>query len=54
MVGVTQATVCRWETGEIKPSLAQLATIRSEALRRNLAWSDSWFFEEKPAMVGLS
>lgn len=46
IAGTRQATVSRWETNKLKPSLAQLTRIRSEAHRRGLEWNDSWFFEE--------
>lgn len=41
-----QATISRWESNKLRPSLAQLARIRAEARRRGLKWDDSWFFEE--------
>lgn len=45
----TQATVSRWETGELQPDLAQLDRIRTEAGRRALEWNDVWLFEAAPA-----
>ena len=44
IVGVTQATVSRWENG-VAPSLDDLAAIRSAALARCLDWDDRFFFE---------
>lgn len=44
VTGVSQATVSRWETGELEPSRSELARIRDEAMRRNLSWNDSLFF----------
>ena len=44
IAGVPQATISRWEAGLLEPSLTELARIRSEALRRGVAWDDSWFF----------
>jgi transcriptional regulator with XRE-family HTH domain len=44
LVGVTQATVSRWERGKLSPSLSELERIRAEAQSRGLAWDDSWFF----------
>lgn len=42
---VAQGTVSRWETGELVPDRRELSRIRLEALKRGLAWDDSWFFE---------
>lgn len=41
----TQATVSRWESGELSPDLNQLAAIRAEVLRQEKEWNDTWFFE---------
>lgn len=41
----TQPTVSRWENGELEPSRAEMARIRSAVAARDIAWSDSWFFE---------
>lgn len=40
-----QATVSRWETGELLPDIGHMRAIRNEVARRGLAWDDSWFFE---------
>lgn len=45
IAGTTQASVSRWETGELEPGLEDLARIRAEALSRDLPWDDRWFFE---------
>lgn len=41
----SQATVSRWETGELEPTRDHLAAIRDEAKRRRLKWNDALFFE---------
>lgn len=41
----TQASVSRWERGELSPDLEQLLAIRSEVQRRKLKWNDAWFFD---------
>ena len=45
LTGVTQATVSRWEKGELSPDLNALSRIREEAQRRGKEWDDRWFFE---------
>lgn len=45
LTGAAQATVSRWETGELEPDRAHLAKIRAEAAKRGIEWSDTWFFE---------
>lgn len=40
-----QATVSRWETGELLPDIEHMRAIRAEVQRRHLAWDDSWFFD---------
>lgn len=49
--GTSQASVSRWETGELHPDRAQMANIRSEAERRGLPWNDEWFFTTDPNEV---
>ena len=41
----TQATVSRWETGELEPDREQMDLIRQAALERGIEWNDRWFFE---------
>lgn len=45
IAGTTQATVSRWEKGELQPDRTQLARIREAAMSRGVAWDDAWFFE---------
>lgn len=49
IAGVWQTAVSGWETGRKRPSMRSLERIRAEALRRGLAWDDSWFFEDRRA-----
>lgn len=49
IAGTTQATVSRWECGELKPDIEQLSRIRSEAMSRGIEWDDGWLF--RPAEV---
>lgn len=41
----TQATVSRWENGELSPDLDQLTRLREEVRKREIDWDDAWFFE---------
>lgn len=45
IAGVTQATVSRWENGELEPGREEMARIRESARARGIAWDDRWFFE---------
>lgn len=46
IAGTQQATWSRWESDQLRPSLEHARRIRAEALRRGLAWDDSWLFGE--------
>ncbi len=41
----TQPTVSRWEKGELEPSRAEMALIRTAVIARGRPWADVWFFE---------
>lgn len=45
IAGCTQATVSRWERGELEPSRDELQRVRQYAKSRGLRWKDSLFFE---------
>ncbi len=40
----SQATVSRWEKGDLVPDLQQMSAIRAEARSRGIKWKDDWFF----------
>lgn len=44
ITATTQATVSRWEKGELVPDLTHMARIRDAAQDRGLNWSDDLFF----------
>lgn len=45
LAGVSQATVSRWEKGELQPKHSELSRIRDAAHKVGIDWSDAWFFE---------
>lgn len=45
IAGTNQATVSRWERGELFPNLEQMRAIRSAVLESGADWDDRWFFE---------
>lgn len=47
ITSTTQATVSRWERGELFPDLAQMSRIREEAQARGIEWNDSLFFGDR-------
>lgn len=49
LIGVSQATVSRWESG-VSPSLGEMAAIRTAAVSRGIDWRDSWFFDPSSAI----
>jgi DNA-binding transcriptional regulator YiaG len=49
LTDTTQATVSRWERGELEPSRDQLKAIRAKAFAEGLEWDDAWFFAPKDA-----
>ena len=49
IASTTQATVSRWEKGELVPDLAQMTRIREEAQVRGIEWNDGFFFGDAPA-----
>lgn len=49
MAGVTQATVSRWETGHLSPSLDEMERIRQGAKALGKSVKPSDFFIAKPS-----
>lgn len=45
IAGTSQASISRWEKGDLEPSHSEMDRIRSEAAKRGLPWHDSFFFE---------
>jgi predicted transcriptional regulator len=45
ITGASQATVSRWDSGELEPRLEDLTRIREFALTKGFDWRDSMFFE---------
>lgn len=49
LTGVAQATVSRWETGELFPGLRELEAIRVAGReKRPEDWRDEWLFDGPP------
>jgi len=44
IAGTTQASVSRWENGELEPGREEMAKIRKRAMQVG-HWDDRWFFE---------
>jgi predicted transcriptional regulator len=49
---VSQATVSRWESGEIEPTLDQISRIRNAAIRAGKQWRDDLLFDPPPVEIG--
>lgn len=45
IAGVTQATVSRWEKGQLEPGRGELRRIKQAVLDKGAAWDDRWVFE---------
>lgn len=45
LLGVKQASISRWETGENGPSKAAIARMKALAERRRIKWDYKWVFE---------
>jgi transcriptional regulator with XRE-family HTH domain len=51
IAGVSQPTVSRWEAPDCagsEPNREEMERIRSAAIKRGLAFDDSWFFQTFP------
>lgn len=48
IAGTTQASVSRWESGELEPSHSEMARIRSSAIEQGADWDDRLFFDAPP------
>jgi len=49
ITATSQATVSRWESGELHPDLPQMASIREAARSRGVKWKDELFFSAPPS-----
>jgi predicted transcriptional regulator len=57
IAAVSQATVSRWEDGELSPGLTEMTLIREEAFRLQCEWDDKLFFavpEPTPVDAGVA
>jgi transcriptional regulator with XRE-family HTH domain len=50
IAGTTQASVSRWENGELEPGHSEMARIRAAANERGIDWDDRLFFELPTAL----
>lgn len=51
---VGQATVSRWENGELEPDRQQMATIREAVIAQGKPWKDEWFFDASEVLPPFS
>lgn len=45
LTGARQATVSRWERGELEPDRRQMSAIRKKIIAQGKPWKDTWFFD---------
>lgn len=53
-LGYEQATISRWESGEIEMSRKAMDRIRDLAAQRGIRWDNNWFFVTANDFVGAS
>lgn len=50
----TQATVSRWESGQLEPSRVELSRIRKAVIETGKPWNDTWFFEAPAPAIEIA